>query len=682
MNTALGFIMGSLTSDTITICQGERIQLFTKKNKFSYSWSPSINITDTSIYNPIVNPDTTTTYYVQVLPEGNLVTNGNFDLGNTGFSSDYKFTPNGTVKQGFYSIFNDPTQFNTAFYGCKDHTDNDAALMMVVDGAVVLDEQVWCETMEVSTNTEYIVSAWITGIHPTEPSSLQFSINGVLLGNVLDIEQAPCEWIEFSQSWISGPSTQAKFCITNQSTISFGNDFALDDIYFMSNDSSFVDTFTIVVLENSETKIDTVSCAGTYVLPNGETILRDTQLLLNLFNLNGCDSTVFINVEVIDTNYFETRIDSLCFGDTLVHLGFPIFRDTAICDIYTNVNGCDSSYCLVVYFFGDATIIENVISPTCFEDTDGSIEIIPFAGNPPYKISWENGNTNPMIKDLASGIYQVTIEDAKGCLTINSINLLEPLPLQVDYDLLPPTCHDSNDGELSLFFSGGTPPYIYSVNGGDFSDLSFISSLSSGDYLLEVLDENNCNVNETIEISEAFGIEINLMNDTTIELGQSIELKGNVTSVLPYELEWTPDTGLDCAFCDSPTVRAPSGFTTFQLLVKNEVGCIEKGVVNISVEENYDLFIPNVFSPNGDGINDVFEIYFGDNLSQIYNFKIFNRWGAVVFEENCFDNRIDCNWDGNHRSIPVQEGVYVYTARIRFIDGEERWISGDVLVMR
>ena len=95
------------------------------------------------------------------------------------------------------------------------------------------------------------------------------------------------------------------------------------------------------------------------------------------------------------------------------------------------------------------------------------------------------------------------------------------------------------------------------------------------------------------------------------------------------------------------------------------------------------IFIPNAFSPNGDGLNDYLAI-FGDeqSIENIRSFRIFNRWGAVVFEKNNMDPNAELEgWDGYLNNKKLQTGVYIFVAEIEFIDGEIELFKGDVTLM-
>jgi len=93
------------------------------------------------------------------------------------------------------------------------------------------------------------------------------------------------------------------------------------------------------------------------------------------------------------------------------------------------------------------------------------------------------------------------------------------------------------------------------------------------------------------------------------------------------------------------------------------------------------VFIPNVFSPNGDGINDYFEVYGGADIRMIKSFTIFDRWGAPVYNarDHSFRER-EAKWDGTILSQPAKAGVYIYVIQLEFLDGQLETRTGEVFV--
>ena len=112
-------------------------------------------------------------------------------------------------------------------------------------------------------------------------------------------------------------------------------------------------------------------------------------------------------------------------------------------------------------------------------------------------------------------------------------------------------------------------------------------------------------------------------------------------------------------------------------------GCTVTASVAVGVEKVREVYIPNSFSPNGDGTNDIFFINGGRGIRQVNSFRVYNRWGEVVYSDINFQpNDPSRGWNGMFRGKEVNPAVFVYIAEISFIDGIEEMYSGDVTVMK
>lgn len=116
----------------------------------------------------------------------NLVVNGDFEAGNTGFTSDYTYCNTGNCLQpeSFYAVGANPTFFHSAFVG-NDHTTGTGNLM-IVNGAGTPNTNVWCQTITVTPNTQYLFSTWVSSMVANSPAILQFSINGITIGSAFN----------------------------------------------------------------------------------------------------------------------------------------------------------------------------------------------------------------------------------------------------------------------------------------------------------------------------------------------------------------------------------------------------------------------------------------------------------------------------------------------------------------
>jgi len=173
---------------------------------------------------------------------GNLLINGDFSLGNTGFTSGYVYNPDPhAYLNGHYVIVHNPsTDISSIFASFGDHTTG-TGLMFATDGSTVPNTVVWQETVNVSkTATDYTFSGWAAsmgqgrqpGVDPS-PATLRFLINGVQVGSDFTVTATDGQWSQFSVPWNSGMSDVATIQIVDVNTAGFGNDFTLDDLSFV-----------------------------------------------------------------------------------------------------------------------------------------------------------------------------------------------------------------------------------------------------------------------------------------------------------------------------------------------------------------------------------------------------------------------------------------------------------------
>jgi hypothetical protein len=163
---------------------------------------------------------------------GNLIVNGDFESGNTGFSSDYTFTPGSLTTETVYDLPSDPHSSYLAAVSFGDHTSG-SGLMMAMNGAMMAGVGVWSQNVPVIANTSYRFSVWVASWYPESPAQLQFLINGNQVGTFTASSTAGL-WQQFEAIWNSGANTSAAIEINNLNINAQGNDFALDDLAFSS----------------------------------------------------------------------------------------------------------------------------------------------------------------------------------------------------------------------------------------------------------------------------------------------------------------------------------------------------------------------------------------------------------------------------------------------------------------
>ena len=224
----------------VTICEEDNINLTGNiaGTYAGFEWKGTNGYSQSANLTPTVTVSQTTTYTLNVFsnPTTNLIVNGDFSNGNTGFLTDYNYVANipffqtEMYPEGTYTVINNPNLVHNGFNACNDHTGG-GGRMMVVNGAAAY-QQVWCQTIAVTPNTPYIFQAFATSVNSSSPAILQFSIDGDLLGTPFGLSGTTCNWEEFNTIWDSGGNTSVEICINNQNTALGGNDFALDDLFF------------------------------------------------------------------------------------------------------------------------------------------------------------------------------------------------------------------------------------------------------------------------------------------------------------------------------------------------------------------------------------------------------------------------------------------------------------------
>ena len=180
-------------------------------------------------------------------------------------------------------------------------------------------------------------------------------------------------------------------------------------------------------------------------------------------------------------------------------------------------------------------------------------------------------------------------------------------------------------------------------------------------------------------------LTVDLGEDVTIEYGEVYLLDPVTTPFGNYTYEWTTQSPLDflnCDDCQYP-VSTPEHDINYQVVVTNENGCRAEDNKTIFVEQIRRVFLATGFTPNEDGFNDVFYPQGGAGTERVQLFRVYDRWGEVVFENKDFElNNPAEGWDGTFRGKPMNSNVFVWTAEVRFTDGAVILYKGDVSLLR
>lgn len=163
-----------------------------------------------------------------VLHAQNLLVNGDFEAGATGFSSDYVLSGNNT-SEGQYTVTNTPSTFNSAFFNGGDHTTG-TGKMMVVNGATSGSPAVWRQTISIMGMVTYNFRGYISTAVGGGPAVLVLKVNRMQMGSAVTAPNSVGSWLQWDQSFTSLVNTTATLEIVNSNQSVFPNDFYLDDL--------------------------------------------------------------------------------------------------------------------------------------------------------------------------------------------------------------------------------------------------------------------------------------------------------------------------------------------------------------------------------------------------------------------------------------------------------------------
>jgi gliding motility-associated-like protein len=345
----------------------------------------------------------------------------------------------------------------------------------------------------------------------------------------------------------------------------------------------------------------------------------------------------------------------------------------------TDINNCETVETVSVNEPTEVTSTTSKTDVLCFGDADGTAEVVANGGTPNYAFAWSTtpAQFTQQAVGLAPGTYSVVVTDDNGCTTTNSIEVTQPTALTIETGKTDPTCYGYTDGIAWVSVNGGSPNYTYNWNGTPGPEQAI--DIAAGVYVMNAVDSNGCEIVDTIELIDPPTTAIEILPDSSlIPLGGQIRLNTAIITSANASVTyfWEPLDGLSCYDCPSPTAN-PLYTTTYTVEMTDANGCKTSAEAVVDVNDKTKLYyIPNAFSPNGDGYNDVFYVY-GKAITNI-KLLIFDRWGAQVFESN----DLGFGWDGLYKGSDAQSSVFVYYVELYFENGDRVEEKGSITLLR
>jgi gliding motility-associated-like protein len=353
----------------------------------------------------------------------------------------------------------------------------------------------------------------------------------------------------------------------------------------------------------------------------------------------------------------------------------------------TDSNGCPGVSTVTI---GEPTELRVMLLPTpvkCFGGSSGSAKATPSGGTPPYQLNWTNGTQTAVLSNLAAGFYTMSVTDANGCVTPATVEVTQPLaPVSGTATMEAPTCYGGYDGRIFIAGAGGTPSYRYVIDNKPPNGSAIQIGIPAGTYTPKIIDANGCEfVVAPVVVTQPDPILVDLGPDIRILFGRDTQLLATVQNArgnTEYAWSQADSIWISCLDCRNPSVYNLEFPTYFEVVVTDEFGCTAQDQILVSVEKFRKVYVPTGFSPNDDFNNDRLLVH-GQSGSKALDFKVFDRWGEMVFQLKDFPFNDDSQgWDGTFRGQACEPGVYVWVLEVEYIDGVREIYKGNTTLIR
>ena len=317
------------------------------------------------------------------------------------------------------------------------------------------------------------------------------------------------------------------------------------------------------------------------------------------------------------------------------------------------------------------------VPPSCPGTQDGQLSAE--VNQSSIRYLWNTGADSANLTGLGEGFYQLTVTNALGCRDSAQIQLSEPAKIKVALAVEHLNCRPDADGQAEVTSTtGGNGGYQFALDARSFSGARLFDHLSPGRYTLTVKDALGCIDSFPFGIKPRPQLQTQLPAEWMVSLGEPLRLVPGFISQ-SWHYRWIQGNQ---TLATSPELEVPvQNSGAYTLEVTDPVSaCQIRDTVEVRVDKRRKIYFPSAFSPNGDGVNDTFEIYNGVDVREIRRLEIYNRFGQLVFSRA---NRTGNQWDGRSDSgILLPSGPYVFWAEVLFVDEQTEIFKGEVNLMR
>ncbi|MBK7484044.1 MAG: gliding motility-associated C-terminal domain-containing protein [Flavobacteriales bacterium] len=324
-------------------------------------------------------------------------------------------------------------------------------------------------------------------------------------------------------------------------------------------------------------------------------------------------------------------------------------------------DGCYTLDKITIVFTDPILPTMAITDAICYLACDGTAIVSATGGNVEpsgYSYQWSNdlaGNV-PMANGICAGSYTVTVLDTNACDVTVPFIIGEPEPLMIDViTTTPETCPGSCDGTLTVIDPEGT---LFSI-GATYAEANLFTGLCSGPYAVQMMNASGCVANGAGVVGSpspvladfVFGPDTVFIDDPVVDFANH-----STPNAITFHWDFG---GIGSSTDADPTFTFPGGLGDLYevcLTAMDANGCADSICAPVDVLDILIVYVPNAFSPNGDGVNDDFLPIFNLPWVVDYQFMVFNRWGEQIFGTDLPGKP----WNGNYSDVVSQEDVYVW----------------------
>lgn len=292
---------------------------------------------------------------------------------------------------------------------------------------------------------------------------------------------------------------------------------------------------------------------------------------------------------------------------------------------------------------------------------------------------WSTGETTQTINPMIYGdtTFTVSSVNVDGCLSVEDTIFVTTIPGIDSVNLvgLDASCFNSSDGSITSTVNGGIGPFTYLWSNGD--TLTDLTNIPAGTYDLAVTASNNCMQWASTTILQGDSLNANFIATPDSGL-YPLVVDFIDTSFNAVSYYWDFGNGDTSVLASPPSMTYDTGGVyTISLVITDISGCTDTALYEIFVIGEGTIILPNIFTPNGDGVNDLFRVR--AEFIEDFDITIFNRWGNLIAQYQF----LKTGWDGRTQAgLEAPDGVYYYIITARGYDGEEFELSGHVRLVR